>query len=156
MLVDRRSGRVVENSIEVPSLWWSLFFLAVKLQVLSGKIIMFPYHIFMLLVNFWFICLQGLFPILRKISCRDLCPLMCPLRRLLALDRGRILIPGVIRPLPILSRLLPFPLSPANKPYWKNIPCSQTIDYSIDYYRLVVNLEIYLLLISVFFLSIFK
>ena len=56
----------------------------------------FPFHIFLLLPNFWLIHLRGQIPILRT-SCFDLYPLMCPLIRPLALGRSTILIPGFIR-----------------------------------------------------------
>jgi len=55
------------------------------------------------LANLWFIRLQGQFPILRTSSYSDLYPLIRPLGRLLALDKGRILIPGFIRSLPMLA-----------------------------------------------------
>ena len=85
-----------------------LFFFDEKNKVLSGKknnvvVFPFPFHIFMPLANLSFILLQGEFSIVRIRSFPDLYPLIYPPRRSLALDRGRILIPGFIRSPPTLA-----------------------------------------------------
>jgi hypothetical protein len=63
----------------------------------------FPFYIFILLPNWWFIRLQGEFPILRTRSCPDLYQPISPSRRLLALAGGGILIPEFIRLSPTLA-----------------------------------------------------
>ena len=62
----------------------------------------FPYHIFMPLANVWFICLR-IFSKPKSKFPWTLYPLIRPPRRLLALARGRILIPGFIRSPPTLA-----------------------------------------------------
>ena len=66
-------------------------------------VLLFPFHIFMLLANLWFIHLQGLFPILRTQSCPDLYPLIRSPGKPLAHGRGKILIPEFIRSPPTLA-----------------------------------------------------
>ena len=94
-----------------------LFSLHVNFQVLLGGgygiVFQSPFHIFMLLDNFWFILLRGDFSILRTRTCPDLYQLICPPRKPFALDRGIKLIPEFIHSprtlaffdLPTLSRL---------------------------------------------------
>ena len=65
--------------------------------LLSSCNILNLFHIFISLPNLWFIRLQGYFPILWTRSFTDIYPLIRPPRRLLALDRGIIRIPGFIR-----------------------------------------------------------
>ena len=57
----------------------------------------FPSLFFMPLSNLWFIRLQGQLSILRKRSCPGFHQLICPPRRPLPVDRGRILIPRFIQ-----------------------------------------------------------
>ena len=75
-----------------------------KISSPSGEMVVFPipFHTFMLLVNLWFIRLQGEFPILRARTCPELYPLIRPPRKPLALEWRRILIPRFIRSPPML------------------------------------------------------
>ena len=68
-----------------------------KPSLLNVVVFPFPFHIFVPLAKLRLIRLQGQFPILRTKSCPDLYPIIRPLRRPLALVRGRILIPRFIR-----------------------------------------------------------
>ena len=63
----------------------------------------FLFRIFIYLINLWFICLQGYFPIPRTRNFPDLYPIIRLLKRPLAFGTGRILIPGFIRYLPMLT-----------------------------------------------------
>ena len=102
MLVSR-SELSEENALEVfHQLWGSLvFFLNVKFQVRSWKIVMWLYSRFLSTVSCrWQTCGSSAFnqfPILNTKSCPDLCTLIHPPRRSLALGREWILIPGFIR-----------------------------------------------------------
>ena len=104
MLYVRRSGLVEENAVEV-----FLHYIVFTCPVLSWckisgpfreniNVIVLPvsFHIFMLLVNFWFIRLTAR-------SCPDLYPFICPPGRLLALGREGILVLGFIRSTPMLA-----------------------------------------------------
>ena len=63
----------------------------------------FPFHIFMPLINLCLFRLQAEFPILRTRSFPEYYTLIRLPRRLLALDRWRTLIPGLIRSPPMLA-----------------------------------------------------
>ena len=63
----------------------------------------FTFHIFMPLVNLWFIHLHGKFPILKEKSCPDLYPFIRLPWRPLTVGSGKILIPRFIRSPPTLA-----------------------------------------------------
>ena len=66
----------------------------------NGIVFPFPFYIFMLIANLWFIRLQGQFSTLRTRKCPDVYPLIRPPRRLFSLFR-RILVPEFIRSPPM-------------------------------------------------------
>ena len=110
MLLVSRSGLVEEDAVEVFHYYGfhlssSFLMQNFKPFQVNNNVVVFPIHlhIFMPLANLCLIRLQGQFPIPRTRSCPGLYPLIHPPKRLLALGRGRILIPGFIRSSPMLA-----------------------------------------------------
>ena len=119
MLLVSRSGLVEEDAVEVVH-YYGFYLSSSSLNYFRENNVVvfpFPFQIFMLLTNLWFIRLEGW----RTGSCPDIYPLIDPPGGLLAPGRGEILYsyPGIPLVPSYVSRLWSCPLSPARMyKYW--------------------------------------